>query len=74
MQKTIPLIDYQILFKKKHYASAIFHLQQSSEKALKSLSYAVLEYNLKNVSHNTTNIIKEFRKRYTIIHKLFSLT
>ncbi|MHB1664805.1 MAG: HEPN domain-containing protein [bacterium] len=68
------LISYHILFKKGQYANAIFHLQQSAEKALKSLSYAVLEYNAKDASHNPVNIIKELSNKYTFISKMPKLS
>jgi HEPN domain-containing protein len=68
------IFSYHILFKKGQYANAIFHLQQSSEKVLKSLSYAVLEYNAKDALHNPINIIKELSNKYTFISKMPKLS
>ena len=57
------LKDYKNLMEKKSYPNAIYHLQQSVEKTIKSMCFFIfVDFKPKSVGHDFSNIMPLFKK------------
>lgn len=57
------LEDYKNLMEKKSYPNAIYHLQQSVEKTIKSMCFFIfVDFKPKSVGHDFSNIMPLFKK------------